>query len=337
MQSNDPDPIPAETYDVVVIGSGIAGLTAGLTAARLGRATMIVTGAVLGGHLISVENVEGFPGFADGIAGFELCPLAQAQAAEAGARVSMAEVERLERSDGPWRVITSDAAYLTPAVIVATGTSMRRLEVPGEEDFFGKGVSQCASCDAPLLRGQVAVVVGGGDSAAQEALTLVPHVAKVVLLVRDRALSAQATYRERLQSEAAIEIRYNAVVEAILGDAGVSAVRYRNRADGTVEEVEAAGVFIFVGLRPNTGFLDGLLTLVETGHIPTDRHMRAALPGLFAAGTVRATSTGQAVSAAGEGAGAAVAVDRYIEDGAWHALGPDLETDLAPASGASND
>src|SRR5690606_28156718 len=158
--------------EIVVAGGGIAGLTAGLTAARLGRKTLILTGDQLGGNLLSIEKIEGFPGFAEGVAGFELCPSTQMQAAEAGCEFETIEIQSLGGGRGAWQIKTSDGDYTAKALILATGASLTTLGVPGEEEFKGRGVSHCASCDAPLLRGAPAVVVGGGDSALQEALTL---------------------------------------------------------------------------------------------------------------------------------------------------------------------
>lgn len=307
----------ADEYDIVVAGGGIAGLTAGMYAARLGRSTLVVTGDVLGGHLLSIEKVEGFPGFEAGVAGYELCPITQAQAAEAGAEFAMSEVAAIAPDDGKWLVTTGDGTLRAGAVVLATGTSFRALGVPGEAAFHGKGVSQCASCDAPMLRGKPTIVVGGGDSALQEALTLAEHASSVVILHRGFALSAQATYRNRAAEHPDIDIRFNSIVEEILGGDGVTGVRARDTASGATAEILADGVFVFIGLEPNVSYLDGVLELDETGRIPTDTQMRTARPGLLAAGTVRAGTLGQAVSAAGDGAAAAIAAHRYLNEGAW--------------------
>jgi len=301
-------------FDIAVVGAGLAGLTAGLTGARLGRSVLIVTGDVLGGHLLSVEKVEGYPGFPEGVPGYDLCPMTQVQAADAGAQFSMTSVQALESRDGPWRLETNAESHTAGAVILATGTRFRRLGVAGEDIYFGKGVSQCASCDAPLLRGKEAVVIGGGDSAAQEALTLAPHVSGLTLLVRGGALQAQAIYRDRLLADGKVEVRYNAEVEEILGEDVVTGVRVRDTSDGAVTEIATEAVFVFIGLQPNAEFLNGVVPLTESGHIPTDDRMRTVRPGLFAAGSVRADNAGQAVAAAGDGTSAALAAHAYLEE-----------------------
>jgi thioredoxin reductase (NADPH) len=308
----------AGELEVVIAGAGIAGLTAGLTSARLGRKTLILTGGVSGGQLLSIEKVDGFPGFPEGIAGYDLCPLIQEQAVAAGAEFAAGALEVIEPADeGRWRLMTGEGAeYLARAVVVATGARLKELGVAGEERLRGKGVSHCASCDAPLMRGRTVVVVGGGDSAAQEALTLADSAARVVILHRSDAFSAQAAYRERVTAHPKIEIRFNVTVEEILGDSGVAGVRLRETATGASATLEAAGVFVYVGMEPNSTVLKGKLALDSAGRVPTDAAMRTALHGVFAAGAVRSGWLGRAMSA-GEGAAAAIAAARYLSDDRW--------------------
>ena len=185
--------VPGMDYDIVVAGGGIAGLSAGLTAARLGRRTLVLTGDILGGQLLSIAKVDGYPGFPDGVPGYDLCPMAQEMATEAGAEVASVELARLVPGNDGWRVATSDGEeHAAKGVVLATGARLKKLGVPGEAEFFGKGVSHCATCDGPLLRGRASVVVGGGDSAVQEALTLADYDVRVVMLLRGAELSAQA-------------------------------------------------------------------------------------------------------------------------------------------------
>ncbi len=309
------------SYEVIVVGAGLAGLTAGLFAARHGHSTLVLESQVPGGHLVNVHQIEDFPGFPAGVAGYELCPMVQEQAARFGAEFRLAEVDRVERDDGCWRVASSDGAYGAQTVIVASGSRPRALGVPGEERLLGRGVSHCASCDGPLYRGRAIGVVGGGDSALQEALTLAEHAATVSILLRGRALSAQQSYQQRVLSTPAVDVRYGAVVEEILGDEVVSGVRVREAASGAVARLELAGVFVYVGLEPRTEFLQGQGVLEPNGRVPTDAWMRTARPGLFAAGDVRAESAAQAITAAGDGATAAIGAHRYLVSGAWTGQG----------------
>ncbi|MEE2760546.1 MAG: FAD-dependent oxidoreductase [Pseudomonadota bacterium] len=299
----------AKKCDILVAGGGIAGLTAALTAARLGRSVKVLTGDVLGGNLLSIEKIEGYPGFPDGVAGYELCPIAQGQAADAGADFAMAEVTGIEAGESGWTVTSLVESYTAGAVIIGTGAGIRELNVPGAEALKGRGVSHCASCDAPLLKDKPVVVVGGGDSAAQEALTLAEAASQVTIFCDGEALTAKAVYRDRIAAHAAIEVRYGARVEKILGDDVVTGLTV----NGT--DVACDGVFVYIGLKPNTGFLEGLLELEPDGRVPVDGDLCTQLPGLFAAGSVRAGTAGQATSAAGDGAAAAAAADAFLIGG----------------------
>jgi thioredoxin reductase (NADPH) len=296
-------------YDIVVAGGGIAGLSAGLAAARLGRKTLVLAGDVLGGNLLSIEKVEGYPGFAEGVAGYELVPMAQAMAAEAGAEFEMLPVLRLEQAGSSFRLGTPESDIGTKALIVATGASPKKLGVPGEERLVGRGVSHCASCDGPMLRGTVVAVIGGGDSALQEALTLTNHVDRVLVLCRGGALHGQAVYRGRVAAQPKIEVRCNAEVAAIEGETGVTGVRLVSG-----ERMDVAAVFTYIGLQPNTTFLQGSMALDGAGRIPTDGMMATARRGIFAAGLARAGSPGRAIASAGEGAQAALAAHDFLGD-----------------------
>jgi thioredoxin reductase (NADPH) len=307
----------ATQCDVVIAGGGIAGLTAAVTAARLGRKTLVLTGDVPGGQLMSIEKIEGYPGFPEGVPGYDLCPMLQDQAAAAGAEFMMTGLERLDAQAGQWRVTTAEGDILARAVIVATGSSLKKLDVPGEQRLAGNGVSQCASCDAPLFRDRIVAVVGGGDSAMQEALTLAAFASKVIILHRGDALTGQACYRDRVTTHQKIDIRFNSAVTEILGEAKVTGLRTRQLRDGAVSELEAAAIFAYIGLQPNTALLQDRLSLDHAGRIPTDGCMRSELVGVCAAGTVRGQSPSRAVSAAGDGASAAVTIDRYLTDGSW--------------------
>lgn len=305
----------ADAFDIIVVGGGIAGLTAGAAAARSGHKTLILIGAVLGGHLVMIEKIDGFPGYDDGVPGYDLCPTVQMQAAEAGAAFAMEQVDVIEPKGDVWYVKAAGRECIARAVILATGTRLKSLGVPGEERLFGKGVSHCASCDAPLMRGKPVVVVGGGDSACQEALTLAPHVSTMTLVTEGDVLTAQPVYADLVKADPRIEIRYKTTIEEIVGNTGVTSVRTLG-ADGVVDDVEAHGVFVFVGLEGSGPLADGLVA-DRTGRIEADELMRTALQGLFAAGTIRQGTEGRAAAAAADGSIAANAAAGYLRDGAW--------------------
>jgi thioredoxin reductase (NADPH) len=239
------------------------------------------------------------------------------QAMNNGAEFAMAEVQALTEQDGGWLVQTTDGEHLARAVIVAAGSRARALGVPGEDRYQGLGISHCASCDGPLHRENTVGVVGGGDSAMSEALTLAEYVTKVLVFHRRDTFTAQATYLERAREHRKIEFRTNAVIEEITGDSVISGVRVRNGASGEVEQVDLSCLFIYVGIEPNTSFLGGLVPLDDKGRIVTDIWMRTSRPGLFAAGDIRANSAAQAITAAGDGATAAIAAHRFLTDGSW--------------------
>jgi thioredoxin reductase (NADPH) len=316
-----------QDYDIVIAGGGLAGLTAGLTAARLGRKTLVLTGDVIGGQLLSIEKIEGFPGFPEGVPGYDLAPMTQEEAALAGAEFTATDLKNLVRDGDVWRLATGEGDVVARGLVLATGASLKELGVPGEARLRGQGVSHCASCDAPLLRGKTAAVIGGGDSAMQEALTLAQHVSQVVLLTHGAALTGQMSYRERVTQDPKIEVRTRTEVEDILGDSKVAGLRLRDVGSGACSDLNVDAVFVYVGLAPNTGFLDGHLKL-SSGAVPTDSFMRTAWAGICAAGTVRAGSACRAASAAGDGATAAIAIDRYLTDGVWR---NEMTEALAPA------
>jgi thioredoxin reductase (NADPH) len=305
----------SNAFDIVVAGGGIAGLTAGMVAAQLGRKTLVLTGDLLGGQLLSIEKVEGIPGHPDGIPGYDLCPMAQEQAGAAGAEFASTTLQSLARDGGGWRLVTGDGELSARAVIVASGASLKPLGVAGEARLAGRGVSHCATCDGPLLRNRAVAVVGGGDSAMQEALTLAQFAAWVIILNRGQSLSGQAGLRDRVAGQRNIEVRHNTTVEDILGDTTVTGLRVAT--SGGTADLAAEAVFVYIGLKPNSEFLGDLTALDPSGRIVTDAWMRTDIPGLCAAGTVRLGSPGRAVGSAGDGASAAIAADRYLSDGMW--------------------
>jgi thioredoxin reductase (NADPH) len=301
----------ADDYDLVIVGGGLAGLTAGLYGARLGLRTMIVEHMAPGGQVLNVEKIENYPGFPEGIAGFDLGPIVQEQAESAGAEFVMDTATSLEIV-GDQRVLHCDGTDLTgKAIIVAAGSALRSLGIPGEAELLGKGVSHCASCDAPFFVGKDVCVVGGGDSALDEAAVLAATVSRVLVVHRGPTFSrAQQVAIERIQARSNVETLFDTEVVEISGTDTVSSVQLRSQ--GATREQKLNGVFIFVGLEPNTAFVRGVVDLDPTGHVIVDSHLQSSVPGVFAAGDIRQGSSGQLVSAAGDGASAAIAAARYL-------------------------
>ena len=309
--------------EIVVIGGGMAGSTAALFAARLGLAPLVLNSGLPGGQLLNVGKIEDFPGFPAGVVGFELCPSVQEQALDAGATFQMWEAKALEYSGDRWVIQTTGGDLNAGAVIVATGSRPKALGIPGEERFTGMGVSHCASCDGPLFRDRTVGVVGGGDSALLEALELTLHVPKVILFHRGSAFTGQESYQKRVLASPQIEVRFNTVLEEVVGNGSVSGAVVRDLAGGETSDIALGGLFVYVGGAPHTEFLGDLVPVDHHGRIHTDAWMRTELAGLLAAGDVRADSAAQAVTVAGDGATAAIAAHRYLTNGSWiEAPGP---------------
>ncbi len=307
----------AGDYDVLIVGGGLAGMTAGLYAARYGLRAAIVERMMGGASIINVEKIENFPGFPEGVMGADLAAITQEQAMNAGAEFVMGEVSGIAGM-GDIRVVNTDAGeFRAKAVIIAAGSTLRMLGVPGEEEFTGRGVSQCATCDGPLYSGEVVGVAGGGDSAADEALALTQYAERVMLFHRRDALRAQQELANRVLAEPKIEVVWNTVVDEVLGENAVSGVRVTNVGSGDKETRELSGLFVYVGLAPNSGIVEGLLETDGAGHIPVNVSMETKLSGVYAAGDIRQHSSSQLVSAAGDGATAAIAAYRYISGRSW--------------------
>jgi thioredoxin reductase (NADPH) len=302
-----------QEFDLVVVGAGAAGLTAAMFAARHGLKVAVIERMSAGGQIVNAETIENFPGFPSGIAGHELGPLLHEQAEAAGAELRLDTVEAIELA-GTHRIVRGAAdAWRARSVIFAAGSALRALGIPGEEEFRGKGVSHCASCDGPLFAGQDVCVIGGGDSALDEALVLARHAARVMVFHRGASLDAQQALLDRVAATRIIALGLETSVEEILGQDAVSGVRLRATGSGTSRMQNVRGVFIHVGLEPNTAFLGGLLALDPAGHIETDILLRTSVEGIFAAGDIRKGSVAQLAAAAGDGATAAIAAVRYLK------------------------
>jgi thioredoxin reductase (NADPH) len=299
-------------FDLVIVGAGVAGLTAAMFAGRYGLKLAVVEQLGAGGQISNAERIENFPGFPQGLGGHELGPLLHEQAEAAGAEFVLDIVEGLE-AGGAHRIVRCAGESLrAPAIIIAAGSALRPLGLAGEETFLGRGVSHCASCDGAFFAGLEVCVVGGGDSALDEALVLAEHAARVTVIHRGESLDAQQALRSKAAASGKIEIVLQTVVDEIVGADAVAAVRLRDLATGATRLQDARGVFVYVGLEPNTAFLRDVLALDTTGHIATDIDMRTSLAGVFAAGDIRQHSVAQLAAAAGDGATAAISAFRYL-------------------------
>ena len=301
-----------QDFDLVIVGAGVAGLTAAMVAGRHGLKVAVIDQLGVGGQIINAERIENFPGLPQAIAGHQLGPLLHEQAEAAGATFMLDTVTALEI--GERHVARCAGEELrAPTVIIAAGSALRALGIPGEERLTGHGVSHCASCDGPFFRGQEVGVVGGGDAALDEALVLAEHASRVTIFHRGAALRAQQALAARAEKCAKIAIALNTVVEEIVGEHTVSGVRLRDVTTGATRDQELKALFVYVGLEPNTAFLRGVLALDPAGHIETDILMRCSVAGVFAAGDIRKGSVRLLASVAGDGATAASAAFRHLK------------------------
>jgi len=297
-------------YDLVILGGGPAGLTSGIYAQRARLNTVLVEKMGVGGQVSITDVIENYPGFPS-IGGPELIQKFEEHARKFGLPIELAEVTSIE-DRGKFKVIkTSEGDFETKAVIVATGAHPRKLGIPGEKEFAGKGVSYCATCDGFFYKQKDIVVVGGGDTAIKETLYLAKIVNKVKLVHRRDALRAEKIWQERALAEPKIDWLWNSVVEEIKGDTGVNRVVVKNVKDQTRKELTVEGIFIFVGIIPNTQFVK--VKKDSGGFIITDEKMETSIPGIFAAGDCRAQSLKQISTAVGEGALATSAAEQYLE------------------------
>ena len=304
-----------ETYDIAVIGAGGAGLTAALYGARARRRTVVFERLMTGGQIATTELVENYPGFPQVINGTDFAMNLVQQVDRFGAELRYEDVQSIApRPGAPFRIETSEGAYEAHAVVATAGADYNKLGVPGEDEFIGRGVSYCATCDAAFFQNQEAIVVGGGDAAFDEALFTARHVTKVWLVHRRDTFRASALLQERVFANPKIEIIRNTVVDRIVGTDGVEGAELRNVQTGEVRTLPVSAVFIFIGQTPNSHLLKGLVELDEGGHARVDLRMRTTVPGLFVAGDLRIEAARQLVSACGDGATAALAAEAYLAE-----------------------
>ncbi len=307
----------ANDYDVLIIGGGLAGLTASIYSARYGLSTGVIELMMGGASIINLEKIENFPGFVEGISGAELGPAAQEQAMNVGVDFIMAEATGI-KTDGDYKVVSTDSGdYRAKAVIVAAGSQLKHLGIPGEEEFNGRGVSHCATCDGPMFMGETVGVVGGGDSAADEALTLTEYAEKVMVFHRRDELRAQKILQDRLLRNPKIEMVWNAELQEIIGEDTVSGVKIKNVVTNHEETIGLTGLFVYVGLEPNSGIAAAVSKTDNAGHIDVNLSMETSTQGVYAVGDIRQSSARQLVASAGDGATAAVGAFNYIRSKTW--------------------
>jgi thioredoxin reductase (NADPH) len=304
--------MPAWDYDIIIVGAGPAGLTAGLYAGRARLKTLLLEKLIHGGQVMTTDLVENYPGFPEGISGFELSDRMRQQAERFGLEFRSGEVLDLE--PGPdYQLLRLEGQELKAgAAIISSGVRYRTLGVPGEEALTGKGVSYCATCDGALYRGETIAVVGGGDTALTDTLFLCRFAEKIHLIHRRHAFRGEKILQEQVMAQEKVEIHWDSVVHEIRGQQAVEGLALKNVKTGEVSPLPVAGVFIFVGITPNTAWLKGRVSMDEWGFIFTDPEMATSIPGVFAAGDVRSKLLRQISTAVGDGAIAAFAAEHYL-------------------------
>ena len=308
-----------DVWDVVIVGGGPAGLTAGLYAARANLRALLIEKLLPGGELLNTDLIEDYPGFVS-TTGRDLAEKMEEHAKKFGLEIEQATATRISGDDGTFRVDTEEGPeYVTRTVIMTAGGVPRKLEVPGEIELAGRGVSYCAVCDGPLFRNKVLAVVGGGDSAFQEGIYLTRHASKVYIIHRRDEFRAQPILQDKARENERIEFITSAVVDEIGGSKTVEWITVRHLKDGATERLPVDGVFIFVGFTPNSGLYAEHLDHDDQGFLLTNDRMETRVPGLYAAGDVRAQLARQITTAVGDATTAALAAEQYIEDQAFKA------------------
>jgi len=302
-------------FDVVIIGGGPAGLSAAIYTARDRLSTLLIEKSIIGGMINEADRIDNYPGFHESISGIDLTAKMHSQAQKYELHEVNAEVLSIaENASRGFIIKTTDSEYFTKAVIIASGSVKQKLNIPGEKEYVGRGVSYCATCDAFFYREKTVAVVGGGNSAIYEALHLAKFANKVYVIHRRNQLRATAVIHERAKAESKIEFIFSTIVEAIHGIDFVEKLKLKNVVNGITTELKIDGVFVSIGLNPNTSFLNNLLAQDENGMIVVNEHMQTSVPGIFAAGDIRHNSIRQVIAAAGDGAVAAINAKKWVEE-----------------------
>ncbi|RME06177.1 MAG: thioredoxin-disulfide reductase [Anaerolineae bacterium] len=302
-------------HPLIIVGSGPAGLTAALYAARANLQPLVFTGMQLGGQVALTHIVENYPGFPEGIGGQELVDAFQKQAERFGARIEFDQVTAVDLSERPFKVTTYSGEYTADALILTTGANPRKLEVPGETEYVGRGVSYCGTCDGHFFQGKEVAVVGGGDSALEEGIFLTRYATKVTIIHRRDELRASKLLQQRAFNNPKIEFIWDTVVTEIIGQDGqVNKLRLKNVKSGQESDFPTEGIFIFIGHIPNTELFVGQLEMDEQGYLVVARFMQTSVPGVFAAGEVADSHFRQVITSAGMGAAAAMQAIHFLEE-----------------------
>lgn len=315
LSAPEPEPTTQEDkiHDLIVIGSGPAGYTAALYAGRAHLDTLLITGNEIGGQVATTWEVDNYPAFPDGITGPELVERMQKQAEKYGARIEMDYVTSVDLSQRPFTLTGYSGQYKARALVIATGASPRKLAVPGEQELTGRGVSYCATCDGWFFQDKDVVVVGGGDSALEEGLFLTKYASKVTIIHRRDELRAGPSLQKRARDNTKIHFVWDSVVEEVVGETAVTAVKLRNVKSDEISELATDGVFVFIGHIPNTQMFDGQLDLDDHGYLVTDKRMHTNVEGVWVGGEAGDPNFRQVITSAGMGAAAAIEAQRWLD------------------------
>lgn len=301
-------------YEIVIIGGGPAGLTSGLYTSRYGLKSILLERGLFGGQIVNARDVNNYPGFPDGVSGMDLGQLMYDQAAKYGLETATVEVTGIEKTGTGFKITTDDGDFAARVVIIATGSNYRKLGIEREAELTGRGISYCATCDGFLFRNMEVAVIGGGDTAVTDALELSQHCSKIYVVHRRDQLRASEVVQRAAFSNSRIQFVWNSVVDSIEGTDKVAAVNLKDIKTGLKSRLAISGVFVAIGLIPNSELFSGMLSLDETGNISTDETMKTGVPGLFAAGDIRRNSARQVATAVGDGATAAKMAFGYLTE-----------------------
>lgn len=304
----------SKLFDVIIIGAGPAGLSSAIYTGRAKLNTLVLEKSMPGGQILMTDWVENYPGFPEGVAPFPLVEGFRKQAEKFGAEIETAEVNRVDKQDNHWQIVCGEKKYLTQALIIATGSNYRKLEVPGEKELTGRGVSYCATCDGAFFRDKTVGVAGGGSLALTEAVFLTKFAREVKLIHRRAQFRGEKILQDRATRNDKISFVLDTIIEKINGGEKLASLTIKNVKTNKVSELRLDGIFISVGMNPNTGFLNSLLDLNEKGEIAVTKGMATSKPGIYAAGDVTDACSKQVATAVGSGVEAAIAADEYIEN-----------------------